>query len=275
MVETQVHRHRRTGQHPFGGADRVLPEWIQWGGGGSSRNFQGSIFIGEGGSSRHFPGSIFCGAAEFFHLTPVKTLKLVLFKHVVCFARIISTLCPNSCRQTARIGGGQLPPLPPPPSRTPMCIGVHISARQSGTGWTKKLEFVFFPHRREAKHTDTSTSSRLVTRILPSSRYTDFTRATITRDIFIPGPTRPGLSRSSTNRQNTFNILLVVTGITIIILPMSQSELALPSTGSWLRSRLSSNCICQPSRNRAGNPAVWLVSRIFARTSRISGFISK
>ena len=26
--------HRRTGQHPFGGADRVLPEWIQWGGGG-------------------------------------------------------------------------------------------------------------------------------------------------------------------------------------------------------------------------------------------------
>ena len=25
--------HRRTGQHPFGGADRVLPEWIQWGGG--------------------------------------------------------------------------------------------------------------------------------------------------------------------------------------------------------------------------------------------------
>ena len=25
--------HRRTGQHPFGGADPVLPEWIQWGGG--------------------------------------------------------------------------------------------------------------------------------------------------------------------------------------------------------------------------------------------------
>ena len=44
--------HRRTGQHPFGGADRVLPEWIQWGGGG--------------GSSRNFPGSIFCGVAEFF-----------------------------------------------------------------------------------------------------------------------------------------------------------------------------------------------------------------
>ena len=32
---------------------------------------------------------------------------------------------------------------------------------------------------------------------------------------------------------------------------------------------------CQQSRNRVGNPAFWLLSRIFARTSRISGFISK
>ena len=32
---------------------------------------------------------------------------------------------------------------------------------------------------------------------------------------------------------------------------------------------------CQPSRNRAGNPAFGLISRIFQRTSRISGFISK
>ena len=46
--------------------------------------------------------------------------KFVLFKHVLCFARIMSTLCPNSCRQTARIGG-QLPPCPP--SRTPMIGG--------------------------------------------------------------------------------------------------------------------------------------------------------
>ena len=38
------------------------------GGGGSSRNFPGSIFSGGGGggSSRNFPGSIFCGVAEFF-----------------------------------------------------------------------------------------------------------------------------------------------------------------------------------------------------------------
>ena len=66
--------HRRTGQHPFGGADRVLPEWIQWGGG----NFPVSIFC-EGGSSRNFPGSIFCGVAEFFQLTAVTDPKFVLF----------------------------------------------------------------------------------------------------------------------------------------------------------------------------------------------------
>ena len=30
---------------------------------------------------------------------------------------------------------------------------------------------------------------------------------------------------------------------------------------------------CQPSRNRAGNPAFWRISRIFSRTSRIFGFI--
>ena len=140
---------------------------------------------------------------------------------------------------------------------------------------TKKREFVFFPHARRRNTLILVPRLDSLHGFYPRAVTTDFTQATITRDIFIPGPTRPGLSRSSTNRQNTFNILLVVTGITIIIVPMSQSELALPSTGSWLRSRLSSNCICQPSRNRAGNPAIWLVSRIFARTSRISGFFSK
>ena len=39
-----------------------------------------------------------------------------------------------------------------------------------------------------------------------SRRYTDFARAMITRDIFIPGPTRSGLSRSLTNRQNTQHV---------------------------------------------------------------------
>ena len=56
--------HRRTGQHPFGGADRVLPEWIQWGGGGSSRNF---------------PGSILGGVAQVFPLTTVTDPKFVVF----------------------------------------------------------------------------------------------------------------------------------------------------------------------------------------------------
>ena len=58
-----IYDHRRTGQHPFGGADRVLPECFQWG----------------GGSSRHFPGSILCGVAEFFPLTPVTDPKFVFF----------------------------------------------------------------------------------------------------------------------------------------------------------------------------------------------------
>ena len=48
--------HRRTGQHQFGGANRVLSEWFRWGG-GSSRNFPGSIFCG-GGSRRIFLGSM-------------------------------------------------------------------------------------------------------------------------------------------------------------------------------------------------------------------------
>ena len=58
----------------------------------------------------------------FFSLTPVTDPKFVLFKHLLGFARIMSTLCPNSCRQTARIGGGGSCP-PCPPSRTPMCGG--------------------------------------------------------------------------------------------------------------------------------------------------------
>ena len=43
--------HRRTGQHPFGGggADRVLPEWIRWGGGVVAEHFPGTIFSGGGG----------------------------------------------------------------------------------------------------------------------------------------------------------------------------------------------------------------------------------
>ena len=41
--------HRRTGQHPFGGADRVLPEWIQWGGGVVAEIFRDPYSVGGGG----------------------------------------------------------------------------------------------------------------------------------------------------------------------------------------------------------------------------------
>ena len=62
-----------------------------------------------------------------------------------------------------------------------------------------------------------------------SVQYMDFARVTITRDIFITGPTQFGLSRSLTNRQNTQHFTSL------------KRELALPSTGSWLSSRLSSS----------------------------------
>ena len=93
--------HRRTGQHPFGGGRPSFARMDSVGGGG--------------GSSRNFPGSVFCGVAEFFPLPAVTDPNFVFFTHVLCFARIMSTLCPNSCRQTARIA-------PPPPSRTPMLV---------------------------------------------------------------------------------------------------------------------------------------------------------
>ena len=58
-------KHRRTGQHPFGGADRVLPEWIQWGG-GCSRNFPGSIFSGGGVVAEIFRDPDSVGWQKFF-----------------------------------------------------------------------------------------------------------------------------------------------------------------------------------------------------------------
>ena len=96
------------------------------GGGVVAEIFRDPYSVGGGGSSRNFPESIFCGVAEFFisrpsirvffPLTAITDPQFVLFKHVLCFARIMSTLCPNSCRQTARIGGGSCPPpLPPVP----------------------------------------------------------------------------------------------------------------------------------------------------------------
>ena len=50
--------------------------------------------------------------AAFVPLTAVTYPKFGLYNHVLCFARIMSTLSELYCRQTARIGGGQLPPVP-------------------------------------------------------------------------------------------------------------------------------------------------------------------
>ena len=112
-----MHTHRRTGQHPFGGADQALPEWIRWGG-GSSRHFSGSIFNRDPYSN--FPRPIRWGVvAELFPLTAVTDPKFVLFKHhltcIIVFCpynvdslpECMSINCPNW-------GGGQLPPPPVP-----------------------------------------------------------------------------------------------------------------------------------------------------------------
>ena len=85
------------------------------GGGVVAHIFRDPYSVGGGGSSRNFPRPNQWVVAELFPLTAVTDPKFVLFKHVFCFARILSTLCPNVCRQTARIGGGQLPPAPPVP----------------------------------------------------------------------------------------------------------------------------------------------------------------
>ena len=84
--------------------------------GGGRPSFARMDSVG-GGSSRHFPGSIFSGGGVVAEISAVTDPKLVFFKHVLCFARIMSTLCPNTCRQTASNwgGGGLLPPLPPLP----------------------------------------------------------------------------------------------------------------------------------------------------------------
>ena len=74
---------------------------IQWGGGVVAEIFR-ARFGGGGGSGKMFP------------LTAVADPKFVLFNFfVLCFARIMSTLCPNVCRQTAPIGGGGQLPLRP------------------------------------------------------------------------------------------------------------------------------------------------------------------
>ena len=74
-------------------------------------------------------------------------------------------------------------------------IGVDISERKkAGQSGRKSVSWYFSAAR--GRNWYCSTSSR---------RYTDFARATITRDIFIRALRGPGLGRSLTNRQNTHN----------------------------------------------------------------------
>ena len=56
--------HRRTGQHPFGGADRVLPEWIQWGG-VVAENFRDPYSVGGGVVAEIFRDPYYVGGRIF------------------------------------------------------------------------------------------------------------------------------------------------------------------------------------------------------------------
>ena len=58
--------HRRTGQHPFGGADPSFARMDSVGGGGSSRHFPGSIFSGGGVVAELFRDPYYVGWLNFF-----------------------------------------------------------------------------------------------------------------------------------------------------------------------------------------------------------------
>ena len=125
-------------------------------------------------------------------------------------------------------------------------LGVNISERKSGTERTKKAE------KEGVRFSTTWGATGTVLHRLDSRRYTDVARATITRDIF----TRPGLSGSLTYRHThilwqiytwhdqtvilcyeTHSFRIIDVPCCNNMLPSSQSELALPSAGSWLPSR--------------------------------------
>ena len=54
------------------------------GGGVLAEIFRDPYSVGGGGSSRNFPGSILCGVAGLFPLTAVTDPEFVLFKHMYC-----------------------------------------------------------------------------------------------------------------------------------------------------------------------------------------------
>ena len=109
------------------------------------------------------------------------------------------------------------------------CMGVNISERKSGTERTKKRK------KRELVCFLTARGATEYMYCLQIRAIHGFCTSYDPRDIFIPGPTQYGLSRSKTH-----NILQV----------SLKRELALPSTGSWLPSRLSSTSSLQRWRSR-------------------------
>ena len=87
--------HRRTGRHPFGGADRVLPEWIQWGG-----------VVAE--ISRDWGARIFSvNSSNRPSIRVIQTCIVFCPNNVDSLPEFMSTLCPN--------WGGSCPPCPPVP----------------------------------------------------------------------------------------------------------------------------------------------------------------
>ena len=68
----------RANIHLGGGQTEFCPNGFS-GGGGSSGKFSGIHILWGGGSSRNFPGSIFCGVAVFVSLTAVTDPKFVFF----------------------------------------------------------------------------------------------------------------------------------------------------------------------------------------------------
>ena len=62
----------------LGGQTEFCPNGFS-GGGVVAEIFRDPYSVGGGGSSRNFPGTIFCGVAEFFPLAAVHTLNSVFF----------------------------------------------------------------------------------------------------------------------------------------------------------------------------------------------------
>ena len=63
----------------LGGQTEFCPNGFSGGGGVVAEIFRDPYSVGGGGSSRNFPGSIFCGVAEFFPLSAGTDPRFVFF----------------------------------------------------------------------------------------------------------------------------------------------------------------------------------------------------